>query len=236
VVARSEPTLLNLEAETFIDAIIRDRFHPTHIVEGPSFGFGKGRRGNADLLRQRAASFGCEVHIVDPVRLTLDDGRHVMVTSSLIRELLVAGHVRRAAMCLGRNYALAGRVVAGDRRGRQLGFPTANLSDIEQLIPMEGVYAGLADSTGRRYAAAVSIGRSPTFDGDRVRVEAHLLDFTGDLYDQTIRIELVRFLRHQKTFASPEALTAQLHLDVQASRDEEPERRSGARRLEGVNG
>lgn len=236
IIARSEPALLHMEAELFVDSVIRERFRPTHIVEGPSFGFGKGRRGNAELLRRLAPSFGCEVHIVDPVRLTLDDGQHVMVTSSLIRELLLGGHVRRAAMCLGRNHTITGNVVAGDQRGRQLGFPTANLDGIEQLIPMEGVYSGLAEVAHRRFSAAISIGRSPTFDGRHVRVEAHLLDFSGDLYGQCLRLEFVRFLRRQMTFASAEALIAQLQLDVQAARLEEPERRTGARLLEGVNG
>ncbi len=223
VVARSEPSLLSMEAEQFVEEILHQKFRPTHIVEGPSFGFGKGRRGNAELLAREAAKFGCEVHIVDPVRLTLDNHQAVLVSSSLIRDLLRDGHVRRAAMCLGRNYSLTGTVEGGDRRGRELGFPTANLGTIEQLDPREGVYAGFALVKEHRWPAAISIGHSPTFDGHKTRVEAHLIGFNGDLYGKTVRVEFSRFLRSQRKFDSKDDLIAQLKIDVQAARTDEDE-------------
>ena len=218
VVAKSEPALLGLEAESFVREVIWERFHPTHIVEGPSFGFGRGRKGTPELLKQVATEFGCEVHILQPVTLRIND-ETMLVSSSLIRRLISEGKVRRAALCLGRPYALIGDVVPGDGRGRNLGFPTANLAAQDQLVPGEGVYAGRAVVGETPYVCAISIGHTPTFGGDKQQVEAHLLDFDGEIYGRRIRIEFERLLRPQITFDSPEALSHQLRQDVQAVRD-----------------
>lgn len=222
VVARSEPALLGLEPEAFVRDIIRPTFRPTHIVEGPSFGFGKGRRGNAELLERLAGEFGCRVHVVDPVTLRCDHGEPLLVSSSLIRRLIAEGDVERAALCLDRPYRLTGTVVHGDRRGREIGFPTANVESDRQLVPGEGVYAGSADVGGRVHAAAISIGCAPTFFGQTVRVEAHLLAFDGDLYDQRLALNFERRLRGQKKFSSSEALIEQLKCDVEAVRNPPP--------------
>lgn len=220
VVARSEPALLGLEAEQFIKEVIVQKFHPTHIVEGPSFGFGRGRKGNPELLRRLAPGFGCEVHIVEPVTVQIEVGETLMVSSSLIRRLLSEGKVRRAALCLGRPYTLIGTVIDGDRRGRSIGFPTANLAVSDQLIPADGVYAGRGLAGDRNYLAAISIGHTPTFSGTERRVEAHLLDFAGDLYGQSIQLGFERRLREQRTFESPEALVEQLRRDIEAVRND----------------
>lgn len=218
VIAKSEPELLSLEAEEFVERIIRDRFHPTHIVEGPSFGFGRGRKGTPQLLRRYAASFGCEVHIVEPVTLQIDEGETLLVSSSLIRQLVAAGKVRRAALCLGRDYELAGRIVTGDGRGRSIGFPTANLEVEDQLVPADGVYAGRVLVEEVVYPAAISIGKTPTFGGDDRRIEAHLLDFSGDLYGRPAAFAFTRLLREQRTFEDADALKNQLEKDVAAVR------------------
>ena len=218
VVARSEPALLGLEAEQFVEQVVRRRFHPTHIVEGPSFGFGKGRKGTAGLLRELAAGFACEVHVVEPVTLQIDEGETMLISSSLIRALVADGKVHRAALCLGRRYALIGQVVSGDRRGVTLGFPTANLEVHDQLIPGDGVYAGLAVFAGQTHLSAISVGNTPTFDGKARLVEAHLLDFTGDIYGQSVRLEFERPIRPQETFQSAEALATQIERDVQSVR------------------
>lgn len=218
VVARSEPALLALEAERFVKEVIWERFHPTHIVEGPSFGFGRQRRGTPELLEKVATELGCDVYILEPVTLRIN-GETLLVSSSLVRRLLSQGKVRRAALCLGRPYALIGEVVPGDGRGHTIGFPTVNLDTKDQLIPSDGVYAGSAVVGPRRYACAISIGNTPTFGGGRQRVEAHLLDFDDPIYGRTIRIEFERLLRSQTAFDSPEALARQVRLDVQAVRD-----------------
>ncbi len=227
VVARSEPGLLSLEPQAFIEEVIWERFHPTHVVEGPSFGFGRSRRGTPELLSRVARRLGCEVHIVEPVTVQIEQGETLLVSSSLIRRLLAEGKVRRAGLCLGRSYTLIGQVAEGAGRGRTLGFPTANLAGIQQLIPADAVYAGRAVVPGGTYPCAISIGSAPTFGGQERQVEAHLLDFTGDLCGKTIRIEFTRRLREQKKFESPEALARQLGEDVEAVRISHEESRAG---------
>lgn len=219
VVAKSDPALMAIEPERFVEDVIWKTFHPTRIVEGPSFGFGRGRRGNAEMLRELATPHGCDVHIVEPVTLQVEPGETLLVSSSLIRRLITEGKVHRAALCLGRPYTVIGDVVRGDGRGKTIGFPTANLAVSHQLIPGDGVYSGLATVGDKSYACAISIGRAPTFGGNDRRVEAHLLDYSGDLYGTTIRVSFLRLLRTQQRFESPAALVEQLHRDVQAVLD-----------------
>ena len=216
VVARSEPGLLSLNAERFVEDVLVHRFHPTHIVEGPSFGFGRGRTGTPELLARLAPRYGYEMHLVEPVYTTLEDGRRAMVSSSLIRSLLSQGRVCEASQCLGHSYGLTGTVVRGSARGQALGFPTANLDIRDQLIPGEGVYAGRALVGNSAFAAATNIGTAPTFGGDQLRVETHIVGFDADLYGRTIRVEFERFVRPQVRFPSPEALVEQLRRDVLA--------------------
>ncbi len=220
VIARSEPSLLALEAEAFIDEVVRKRFHPTHIVEGPSFGFGRGRKGPPQILRRIAAAFDCDVHIVEPVTLQIEGGETLFISSSLIRGLIGQGKVHRAALCLGRCYELVGKVVTGDRRGREIGFPTANVVVPDQLIPADGVYAGRAVVRGETHACAISIGTTPTFGETERRIEAHLLDFAGELYGEPIGLEFGSWLREQRAFDSADALAEQLKRDVAAVRRE----------------
>jgi len=219
VVARSEPSLLGLSAEAFVEEVIHRRFHPTHIVEGPSFGFGRGRKGTPELLRELAAVWGCHVHMLEPVTLQIEEGETLLVSSSLIRRLIGEGKVRRAGLCLGRPYALIGEVVAGDGRGRTIGFPTANLRVVEQLVPVEGVYAGRAVVERDVYAAAISVGAPATFGRNVPTLEAHLLDFHGELYGRRVRLEFQRYLRGMTKFESAEELARQIRLDVEAVRE-----------------
>ncbi len=224
VVARSEPKLLALEAEQFVTDVIIERFDPTHIVEGPSFGFGRGRKGSPEMLREFMAGRGeeqggdCEVHIVHPVTVAIQDGHESMVSSSLIRKLIADGKTRRAALCLGRPYMLSGQVIEGERRGRTLGFPTANLQPVEQLVPKDGVYAGYAVVDGDRHAAAISIGVNATFGGGGRKIEAHLLDFEKDIYGQTIDLAFQHRLRNHERFDTPDLLCEQLRRDVSSVR------------------
>ena len=223
VVARSEPELLGMDAECFIKEVLIDRFRPTHIVEGPSFGFGRGRRGTPELLSEVASPFGCSLQIVSPVTVRIDDGEALMVSSSLIRRLLADGRVRHATQCLGRPYALIGWVVHGDGRGRRIGIPTANVAIADQLVPGEGVYSGRAVVDQGAFSCAISIGRTPTFGGSHQQVEAHLLGFDGDLYGKPIRVEFAQWLRGQARFASSRALTDQVRRDIEAVRFGEDE-------------
>ena len=208
------PEVLDLSAERFWE-ILRDDVRPSHLVEGGTFNFGKGRRGSIQLLQQWAAGTGVAVNVIQPVSTALLDFTVVPVSSSLIRWLLFNGRVRDAAICTGRPYALEGPVVKGHQRGRALGMPTANLDCRDQLVPADGVYAGRCTVDGRAYAAAVSIGTMPTFGENQRQVEAYLLDFTGDLYGQVLRVELLDWVREQRKFAGVEALKARMAKDLE---------------------
>ncbi len=214
VVARSEPGLLSMEPEAFVRRIVWEKFHPTHIVEGPSFGFGRKRAGTPEMLQRIAAELGCKVHMVEPVRVQTSEGESVLVSSSLIRKLIQEGDLRRAALGLGRPYLLTGKIVRGEGRGRTLGFPTANLHVPDKLIPRDGVYAGRATVGAQSRLCGISIGHTPTFSGSKRQIEAHLLDFDADIYGRSLRIEFDCLIREQRTFDSSNALKKQLCLDM----------------------
>lgn len=215
VVARPTLELLHMEAAEFLTNIVNRRFAPAHIVEGPSFRFGRGRAGTPELLRERSADLGFELFIVESVRLQVSPGETVVVSSSMVRKLIADGLVHRAHLCLGHPHTLCAAVVQGHGRGREIGFPTVNLGGIEQLVPGEGVYAGVAEVENTRYAAAISIGTTPTFDGTTQQVEAHLLDCGLDLYQRAIRLEFWKHLRSQQRFDCPDALKSQIAQDVE---------------------
>ncbi len=176
------------------------------------FGFGFQREGTPDYLRSlktdtpfRVVEFGTK----------LSKGEDI-VSSSRIRQSLDDGNAKDAAMCLGRNYSLHGEVIKGDQRGRTIGFPTANL-DVweEKVIPANGVYATLVYlPDGTRHEAATNVGVRPTVDGQNVRIEAHLLDFEGDLYGQDLTLEFVDHIRGEKRFSGLEELKNQIQTDV----------------------
>jgi riboflavin kinase/FMN adenylyltransferase len=204
--------VLNVSAEEFW-AILRDDVQPSHLVEGRDFTFGKGRAGNIDRLREWASHAPVQLHIADAVHAPLLDLTIVPVSSSIIRYLVAFGRVRDAAICLGRPYVLEGEVIQGYQRGRTIGVPTANLQVKDQLIPADGVYAGRVHLSGRTFAAAVSIGTTPTFEGQKHQVEAHLLDFVGDLYGHTVQLQLIDWIRDQRRFNGVDALKSQLGRD-----------------------
>ncbi len=211
--------LLSLSAEDFVREILVKRIHPSYIVEGPDFGFGRGRKGDVETLRQFSPKGGFQVHVVDPYQIHYTPGAAPLVVSSTaVRRLLGAADVEQAAACLGRSYALVGRVVPGAAAGRTMGFPTINLDVGAQLIPGEGVFAGVAEIEGARRMAAVSIGTRPTLGGDALTIEAFLIDSAGDFYGLPVRLELLARLRDQRKFDSREALTSQIESDVDAVR------------------
>jgi riboflavin kinase/FMN adenylyltransferase len=201
IVLEFTPELARREPEEFVAEVL-DPLGTRIVVAAESFRFGKGRRGDLALLRER----GLEVREVPLV-----EG----VSSTRIRELLREGDVAAAAHLLGRPPELEGPVVGGDQRGGTLGFPTANLApDPALLVPAHGIYAGAA--LGHR--AAISIGVNPHYGGRERRVEAFLLDFHDDLYGRTLRIELWKKLREERAFASEEDLIRQISRDVEETR------------------
>jgi riboflavin kinase/FMN adenylyltransferase len=213
VILPPDPAVLDLTAEDFW-AILRDEVKPTHMVEGQSFNFGRGRTGTIDKLREWAAQSDVKLTVVEPVEVALLDFTIVPVSSSFIRWLLARGRVRDAAICTGRPYLLEGQVVRGHQRGRGIGVPTANVRTEGQLVPGDGVYVGRAHLDGVTRAAAVSIGTMPTFGDHRRQVEVHLIGFDGDLYGKTLAVEFVDWVREQWKFKSVEALKRQLARDI----------------------
>ena len=161
-----------------------------------------------------AARPSSTVAVVESVQVGGPDGAKLAVSSSAIRGWLREGQVHLAQAGLGRPYSLVGRVGRGDARGRGLGYPTANLVDMNQLIPAEGVYAGFAEVAGRRLTAAISIGKKPTFDGETLAVEAFLLDFDESVYDQAIALSFLGWVRAQRKFDSAADLQSQISDDV----------------------
>ena len=191
--------VLGLSAEAFWE-ILRDRVRATHMIEGSTFNFGKDRRGTIGRLGEWCAQSTVKLHIAESVTVPLLNLSIVPVNSSLIRWLLGHGRVRDAAICLGRAYALEGEVIEGHHRGRSIGVPTANVNVLDQMIPLDGVYSGRCEVDGTMYAAAISIGTTPTFGEERFQVEVHLIGFEGDLYGKSIRVEFIDWLREQRKF------------------------------------
>lgn len=218
VVARSDPALLAMPPEQFVQDVIIARFDPVHVIEGPSFRFGLARRGTPALLRELLAGRDCTVHELDSVFIEID-GEPVMVSSSLVRRLLTDGRVREAARALGRLFAVSGSVVHGAGRGKTIGFATANLEIGDALVPADGIYAGSARLGDRDLIAAINVGGAPTFEDNTRRIEVHMPDHDGsDLHGQKLRVRFFDRLRGPQKFESAAALCDQLKKDVAEAR------------------
>lgn len=202
------------EPDAFVTDFLLPHLDLRHVVVGYNVTFGRNRAGTDETLRALGARHGFGVDVVGPVDV---GGDHV--SSSKLRTLLQAGDVRAAGRLLGRPHALRGRVIVGDRRGRTLGFPTANLYVRDHLLlPPDGVYAVRVATPAGEHDGVLNIGIRPTFGGRRRTIEAHLLDFAGDLYRQWLVVRLIERLRGETKFAGPEALRSAIAADVAAAR------------------
>jgi riboflavin kinase/FMN adenylyltransferase len=199
----------------FVEEILLHRLGVEELVIGYDHGFGRGRSGDAETLKNIGAALGVEVDVVSPIL-----AREAPVSSSRIRGALLAGDVRAAQEGLGRPYSLRGLVVRGEGRGRTLGFPTANLRVPVngKLIPPPGVYAVQGVLRGGVHRGAIHIGPRPTFRGSPPTIELHLIDFDGDLYGEEIRVDFIRFLREVRPFSSASSLVQQMRADVEKAR------------------
>jgi riboflavin kinase/FMN adenylyltransferase len=216
VIVRFDRAFAALDADEFADHVLAGALGARHVSVGENFHYGHGARGNPALLAEEGVRLGFDVH-VEPL---LEIGG-APISSSRVRELIMAGDVEQAGALLGRPAWLEGAVVRGDGRGRDLGFPTANLALVPRSpSPAIGIYAGVAHLPGSSHAAAISVGYNPTFTDDRseVRVEAYLLDFDADIYGSPLRLDLTHRLRDEVRFESVEKLVEQLHRDVAAVR------------------
>ncbi|MBJ6759379.1 bifunctional riboflavin kinase/FAD synthetase [Myxococcaceae bacterium JPH2] len=199
------------------EAALLDGLKVSHLVVGGDFTYGAARGGTVATLREAAARRGAQVHVVPVVNV---DG--VVASSSKVREYILEGRVSAARRLLGRPFDLDGTVVSGAGRGRTIGFPTANVDTQNELRPAPGVYAIrvrlTAEPNGPWRPGAANIGVKPTFGGSEVTIEAHLLDFSGDLYGQELRVQFLERLRPEQRFGSAAELVGQIKRDVEAAR------------------
>jgi riboflavin kinase/FMN adenylyltransferase len=206
-------TLAAMEPEAFVKDVLVGRLHAREVVVGYNHTFGRGARGDARLLQELSDRLGFRARVIPPL---LIDG--VPASSTEVRAALREGDVVRAQRYLGRPYAIRGEVIRGAGRGRTLGFPTANIKPELPLLVPPGVYAGQVEVAGEGHGAVVNIGVRPTFDEHEVVIEAHLLDFSGVLYDVAIQLAFVLRLRPERKFAGVDALRQQIARDVAEAR------------------
>lgn len=211
--------LAEMPAEVFLDEVLLAHLAPRHLVVGYDFGFGKGRRGNVSTLRDFGDRHGIEVEVIEPVAI---DG--LVASSTKVREFVRAGNMQGARVLLDRDFEVDGRVVRGAARGKGLGFPTANIEPENELLPAGGVYAVTVDilsgaRAGSRLGGAANIGTNPTFETEgALAVEVYILDFSGDLYGERLRVGFVERLRPEHRFEGVRSLIAQMNDDVAAAR------------------
>lgn len=213
VTLRTDAGLLSLSPEAFFEDVLLGLFRARAVVEGSNFRFGRGRAGDTRTLRELCAKAGVGFEGVPPVAVGGEP-----VSSSRVRAALVAGDVAQAAELLGRPHRITGTVGTGAKRGRTIGFPTANLDGVPTLVPAVGVYAVRAVVGGQCYPAAANVGPNPTFGEDARKIEVHLIDFAGDLYGKALAVEFVARLRDTRPFAGAAELSEQLKRDVEAAK------------------
>jgi riboflavin kinase / FMN adenylyltransferase len=207
--------LASYGAEEFVDRVLCARFRMADLLIGYDHGFGHRRAGNVAVLKSLGAERGFKVDVVDAV--STEDGQHVSSTS--IRRAVAGGDLERAAEALGRHYSISGTVVAGNSRGRSLGFATINLSapSPRKLLPPEGVYAVMVQTPRGRFGGMMNLGPRPTFNDPERSIEAHLFDIDADFYGMHVRIDFIAFLRETKKFANASELVRQLEKDRESA-------------------
>ncbi len=210
----TDAALLRLAPEEFFASILLQQLGARGLVEGYNFSFGRNRGGDVHSLAALCRDAGISLDVVEPV---LIDGQ--TVSSSRIRRLLSDGQVARARGMLTQPYRIRGLVVHGAGRGRQLGYPTANLHEVNTLLPSGGIYAGCVQADGRLWPAAISVGPNPTFDEGALKIEVHLVDYHGSLYDRHLEVDFLERLRDIQRFGSVDELVRQMDRDIETTRE-----------------
>ena len=214
-IIRFTPDLAHWDPETFVRTVLVEWLHVAEVWVGANFLFGHDRAGTFSMLRSLGARYGFRAEKIDPVRY-----KDFVVSSTRIRRLVTEGRVDEAGALLGHHYAIEGTVVTGQKRGRGLGFPTANICTENELVPPHGVYATSAILNGVAYPSISNIGTRPTFEsGEESVVETHLLDFDKDLYGAELRLAFVQRLRDEKKFEGVDPLKKQIEADREHARD-----------------
>lgn len=202
-------TFANMEAEEFVRHYLVDRIKVHKIWVGKDLGFGKGRKGRVEDLIRWGAEGGFKVGIVEPIQLG-----DVRISSSWIRKLIEQGDVYEVKRFLGRYHFISGRVAPGHRRGKQLGFPTANIVTRTDVLPLDGIYATFFEVDERQWPSVTNIGLNPTFGDGPKTIESFIFNFQEDLYGQPVRLFFIKRIREEKKFPSPGLLVEQMKEDV----------------------
>jgi riboflavin kinase/FMN adenylyltransferase len=213
IVLSFTPELAQLSAREFV-ALLRKYLKMSGLIIGPDFALGRGREGNANLLRLLGQEMGFTVETVPPFTLNGE-----IVSSTLIRQALAQGDLRKIKKLMGDYFNLSAKVISANKRGQVLGFPTANLDiKLGQALPGNGVYATITSVDGTHIASATNIGTRPTFGESKKTVETHLLSYEGNLYGKELKVRFIEKLRNEKRFASSQELKAQIEKDVKRVR------------------
>ena len=212
VIQQFDPAFAAIAAEDFVRRYLVERLRAKRVWVGKDLRFGKGRAGDIEKLRRWGGQFGYDVGIVDPVMVCGE-----RVSSSRIRELIGAGEVAAVQPMLARYYFVSGKVVSGHRRGRELGFPTANISSRAEILPQDGIYATLFHLGDIVLPSVTSVGLNPTFGAGPRTVESYILNFDREIYGEAVKLSFVARLRDEKSFTSVPALIEQIRVDVAAA-------------------
>ncbi len=196
--------------EDFAREVLHKTIGVREVYVGYDYAFGKGREGSIESLKRMGKTYGFEVGVIEPVRID-----NVVVSSSILRDLISSGRIEEASRLLGRSYTIEGEVVHGAHRGQTIGFPTANLHTANEVLPAFGVYAVHADVGGSRFQGVASIGIRPTFDAGPVSIEVYLFGFEGDLYGRQMEVQFVKRLRGEEKFSDVDSLVRQIRKDVE---------------------
>lgn len=207
---RFDESVMKLTPEEFVCDILIKKLNVKSIVVGTDYKFGNKASGNANLLKEFGTKHGIDVEIFDPINI---DGK--IVSSSRIRESILNGNMDEARTMLGRNYSIYGKVVTGKKIGKKLGYPTANIEPIiKYVLPKNGVYSTETLVNNKIYLSASSVGYNPTFKEDTIKIESHIIDFTGDIYNNNIELFFVEYLREEIKFDTMDLLKKQIFEDI----------------------
>ena len=202
--------IAKISAQDFVTDILVGKLNLKHLIVGPDFSFGRKREGNLSLLNKMGSEYGFDTEVVES---ELFDGE--VVSSTSIRNLVREGNLIKAGKFLGYNFYIEGQVKEGERRGRQIGFPTANLETDWDILPKVGVYATLANVNGTKHKSITNIGYRPTFGHSELLIETHIFDFNEDIYKKRIKVEFVDRVRDEQKFGGTEALVEQIKIDIE---------------------
>jgi len=214
IIQAFNPTFANVEAEEFVRHYLIDRLKVHKIWVGRDLRFGKGRKGRVEHLIRWGAEGGLKVGIVEPIQL-----EGAPISSSRIRKLIEQGDVHEVHRFLGRYHFVSGRVAPGHQRGRNLGFPTANIVTRIEVLPLDGIYATFLQVDGRLWPSVTNVGFNPTFGEGPRTIESYIFDFQEDLYGQQVSLFFIKRIREEKKFPSPDLLVKQMKKDVLSAQE-----------------